>query len=83
MKKLFLIFVGALCLIAMFVSCNKNENDVAAVDDVNIDSPVKAEAKNVDVSGLNKDAVAYYSNIKTAIFATGSNLPETIKISKV
>ena len=42
------------------------------------DEPVvKTEAKNVDLSSLNTNAVAYFDNIKTAIFATGSNLPGT------
>jgi hypothetical protein len=58
----------------MFVGCNKD--DVATVDN-EMESPVKSEAKDVDASSLNKDAVAYFGNIKTAIFATGSNLPET------
>ncbi|MDR0682682.1 MAG: hypothetical protein LBG15_12690 [Dysgonamonadaceae bacterium] len=75
MKKVFLFLVGAFCLSAMFVGCNKED---VTVDD-EIDSPIiRSDVENVDVSKLNKTAVARFDNIKKIVFATGINKSDNL-----
>jgi hypothetical protein len=70
MKKVFLIGLSVFCISAMFVSCNKE--DVTADNEME-SQVIKFEVEDVDVSKLNKTAVARFDNIKKIVFATGIN----------
>jgi hypothetical protein len=65
--------ISGVLLLGTLNSCNKADDSQGS----SADGPIRQEAKNVNVSGLNANAVSYYDNIKTAIFATGTNLPVT------
>jgi hypothetical protein len=70
MKRLFLIWLSTLCLSSMFVGCNKED---VTVDNEISSQIIKSDVENVDVSKLNKNAVARFDNIKKIVFATGIN----------
>jgi hypothetical protein len=63
----------AIALIA-FVAAGCQKESLISGDE---NPPEARVASSVYTEGLNAEAVAYFENIKTAIFATGSNLPAT------
>lgn len=70
MKTALKILTGTVITCLLIVSCTKS--DFLNPSDLKI-----KVASEVDQSSLNSNAVKFYDNIKTVIFATGSNMPAT------
>lgn len=70
-KNYILIAIAAIAIAA--TGCQKGDPILESESDYGNLAKTRA-ASSVDVVALNSNAIDYYKNIKTAIFATGSNL---------
>ncbi len=83
MKNLNFKLINILFISVVTLSCNK-ENEVANTkkDNFTADSSKNISVDDINLSEINKEAFDYYSNLKTAILATGSNKKNSLRSSE-